>query len=376
MSAADGRSGGTDQHPLLNRLSEALAERHSVRIERTLQLICSRPALLSRRFGEIEQLMLVHGKQAVLAAVIRKAIASGQVPQKIQNKIAEAGGPELGYGKTFFSAEDDNARPAGDISQHAGPIVDRAWQHTDEININTKLVEKLFACRQQTSMPRSDWEHRFRFAAALESLTDDYAFSDAEMAPLFHPDTGKRLQEVADRQAALYVIGHVGFTAARNYFIRKFLKNSIPFRPSLNRPPYVWEKNDGRTALFCGLRALSSGTSIVLAPDGSMGTLRSPVEVLGSEASISTGAIFLAHETKLAVIWLNVEFRNGCFVPILMKAPQALPKEKLKDYQLRFVNFYQDMLNQYFTGDPDNLVIRNRWKATFLGHAQRRDKEE
>ena len=102
-----------------------------------------------------------------------------------------------------------------------------------------------------------------------------------------------------------------------------------------------------------------------------MGTLRSAVEVAGSEAAISTGAVFLAHETRLEVFWLNIEFTDGCFVPVLVKAPQALPKEKLKDYQLRFVNFYQDMLNRYFTGDPANLVIRNNWKVAFLGRPAR-----
>ena len=376
MSAAGGGSGGAGRHPFLDRLENALTETRVVKIERLLQSICGRPALLSRHFGEIEQLMRAHGRQAVLDAAVRKAIASGDIPEAMLKKFAGAGSPARTDGTSVFPPAAGNARPPADVWRNAGTIVERAWQLADEITIDPRLAEKLFTRTQMPNLTREVWERGFRFAAALESLTGDKGFRGEEMAALFHPETGTRLRDANNQQPALYVIGHLGFSAARNYFIRKYLKNSIPFRPSLNRPPYVWELNDGRTALFCGLRALSAGLSIIVAPDGPMGTLRSAVDVAGSEAAISTGAVFLAHETRLEVFWLNIEFTDGCFVPVLVKAPQALPKEKLKDYQLRFVIFYQDMLNRYFTGDPANLVIRNRWKATFLGDAQQGAGEE
>ena len=362
------RAGG--RHPLIGKLERALAQGNTAKTERFLGSICGRPALIAASLGDVERLLGEHGQLKLLEAAILNSLAAVEHTQRSLRQLEDFAIRHqfLDAFQQALAQETVIAEPPGTSTGEPATLLDRAERLTGRIEVDARLGEALFPHRRQPDMPREVWERGLRFAAALEALTISKDFGDLEMAALFHPDTRDRLRQITeDNAVALFVTGHFGFTRARNYFIREFLRNSIPFRRKLNRPPYVWEQNDGRTALFCCLRALSSGTSVILAADGPIGDIRAPMQILGCNASMATGGVFIAHEAKVNVIWLNIEFRDGYFEASLVKAPLPQPKERLKDYQVRFVRFYETMLNQYFSGDPRNIVIRHTWKRAFLG---------
>ena len=338
----DSTPSGDDLHPLLQRLALALAAGKLARTRQILTRIASSPPFMERHRADVEGLLRQHGQTAMLEDI-----------------LSEAAGEETLTGQPAASAA-----PAPERSAAApAPFMALVQRKARELDLDSQLVDRLFPYRQQQDMTLEEWMEGFRFAAALEALTDDGTFPSRDMAAMFHPataDTMARLTE--DGKARLYVIGHVGFTAARNHFIRAYLKNSIPFRRQLDKPPYVWAKDDGRTALFSCLRALTAGTSVILAADGPVGDIRAPIKVIGCDTSMATGGVFLAHESKVEVVWLNIVHDNGTFAVELEKAPEPLPRERLKDYQVRFVAFYESMLNRYFTGAPSNIVMRNRWR--------------
>ena len=368
-------------HPLMRKLEKALAQGNIARTERFLGSICGHSALIAASLDDVERILGEHRQIELLEAAILNSLTAVEHPRRIlrqlkdfarRHKFLDAFQQALTREQPL-DEEAAAAAPLGASTDGPETIAARAEHLVGQTEVDARLVEVLFPHRRQPGMSREVWERGLRFAAALEALTDSRGVDSSEMAALFHRETRDTLRQVTgDNAVALFIIGHVGFTGARNYFIRKFLKNSIPFRPKLDRPPYVWEQDDGRTALFCCLRALSSGTSVVLAADGPMGDTRAPMQILDCNASMATGGAFLAHEAKVNVVWLNIEFRDGYFEATLVKAPLPQPTERLKDYQPRFVSFYETMLNQYFSGDPRSIVIRKKWRSIFLG----RDIEE
>lgn len=361
---------GVDPNLLLRRLETALAIGKLAKARNILQRICSRPGYAARHFSEIEAVLRKHDELALLDDTLLENSSlvehTGKSTSQIEN-IAEHPGALEAWREAAGSRPETSSTKT---KLAAAPVsfIDRVRQKAGELVPDGRIVDRLFERRRQHDMARDQWVEDFRFATALETLTKNGNFTAGDMNAMFSAGTKQTITSLTrDGRSRLYVIGHVGFTTARNHFIKTYLKNSIPFRRKLDRPPYVWDQDDGRTALFVCLRALSSGTSVILAPDGPVGEIRAPIQVAGCQTSMATGGIFLAHETKADVIWLNIVYRNEKFVAVLEKAPVPLPKERLKDYQIRFVAFYEHMLNQYFTGEAASIVMRNRWQSAFLG---------
>ncbi|WP_373502104.1 hypothetical protein [Aestuariivirga sp.] len=359
-----------DLHPLTRRLSLTLAAGEPEMMRQVLTRVCTSPAYMGRHFAAVEELVREHGQVPLLKELLLEAADQEMLTGKPAAQVEDFARREGFLDALRIAARPEAAAPPEpeSIAVAPAPFMDRVQRKASAMHIEYRLVDRLFPyCRHQ-DLTIADWMEGFRFAAALEALTDDEAFPAHDMAELFHPSTEEMMARLTeDGRARLYVIAHAGFTAARNHLFRTYLKNSIPFRRQLDKPPYVWAKDDGRTALFSCLRALTSGTSVILAADGPVGDIRAPIQVIGCDASMATGGAFLAHESKVDVVWLNIAQQHGRFMVELERAPATLPKERLKDYQVRFAAFYESMLNRYFTGAPSNIVMRNRWRSAFLG---------
>ncbi len=365
---------GVDPHFLLHRLETALANGKLANARNILDRMCGSPGYAGRHFREIEAVLRKNDQLALLNDALRETSSlaglTGKSAGQIED-IAEHPGVREAWREAVKSRPETSSAKT---KLAAAPVsfIDQVRQKAGKLVLDNRIVDILFERRRHHDMARDQWVEDFRFATALETLTNDGNFPAGDLNAMFSAGTRETITSLTrDGRSRLYVIGHVGFTAARNHFIRTYLKNSIAFRRKRDRPPYVWDLDDGRTALFACLRALSSGTSVIMALDGPVGEIRAPIRVAGCQASIATGGIFLAHETRADVWWLNIVYRNEKFVAVLEKAPEPSPKERLKDYQIRFVAFYEHMLNQYFTGEAASIVVRNNWRSAFLGSPSR-----
>ncbi len=353
------------------RLAAALADDRPAKARNILNRIIGRRGFDGERLNEIDGLLIRHGCAHLLKDALLEAATSGHLPEEVLPEL-ESYAERHGFLDAWHQAIANTAASAAPMTANAPSFEERVRQRARTVGLDERIADKLFSLRQRQDMTREEWEEKLRFAKAIEAITDEAGFTSDELDALFAPETKDAISRLTqDGRSRVFIIGHVGFTAARNHFIRRYLPKSIPFRTKHDRPPYVWEEGDGRTALFACLKALSAGTSIVLAADGPVGEVRSPITVAGCPATIATGGAFLAHESKASAIWLNIIWKDGVFAAVLEPGPDPLPKERLKDYQARFVGFYERMLNEYFSGDPSSIVIRNRWRAAFLGRTPR-----
>jgi lauroyl/myristoyl acyltransferase len=122
---------------------------------------------------------------------------------------------------------------------------------------------------------------------------------------------------------------------------------------------------DTRASLFAGLKALLAKKILLLAPDGKQGSQNVTISVLGKETSMGHGAAFMAYESKCDIFWLAMTSDGNHFIPEMVAGPRRADAESFSDFQMRFVRFYEKMLNDSFSGDPGNLVPAPRWAKVF-----------
>jgi hypothetical protein len=241
------------------------------------------------------------------------------------------------------------------------------------ITLSKEMSNHLFANSRAKGASRADWENSVKTAFAIQHLIVDGGISEAAQNELVDEQAKQTVLEQLDQsKGALVLLCHAGFSTVRFSFLKDHINNiiymaSTASRPQSGRgaPDRISVNLDARAGLFAGLKALLQKKVVLLAPDGKQGAQKSSISVLGKKTPIGEGAAFLAYESKCDTFWFAMKRSDERFIPVMMRGPSRLKAEKFPEFQDRFVQFYEDMLNDFFSGDPRNLMLTPRWARVF-----------
>lgn len=152
-----------------------------------------------------------------------------------------------------------------------------------QIVIDSKVLEFLFTKSNLTGIPRPDWEHRLLRGFAAHTLLRDNEWPVDVCCDLIDGVSADAARKALTVQGGtLVLVAHVGFLQICFAFVERLFGDSF----------YLGGRaNDPRAALFEGLRSLSGGKTVLIAPDGGFGTRRQSISILDQPTTIGTGVV-------------------------------------------------------------------------------------
>jgi lauroyl/myristoyl acyltransferase len=130
-------------------------------------------------------------------------------------------------------------------------------------------------------------------------------------------------------------------------------------------------RRNARDATFSALNALRSGGRVLMSPDGFQGRQSAQFEVLGVTMPGGGGAAFLAYTCRCSTVWYTAVKRGDRFAPVIELGPTAREDEDPAEFSNRLHRFYAKKIEENFTGDPNNIVLLDRWAKRFAAAAER-----
>ena len=253
-----------------------------------------------------------------------------------------------------------NASVTADVD--AGNIHDRAEHVAKRLDLNRRVLNYLFERRADQSVARETWEQQFRVSAALEQLISSARLPIDQRVGLFSEEVRASLAAAfAPGQPLVLTFHHGGFATLRQVLLDEVKPGAVYLTnhdKAANRLNVI---ADSASAMLEGTRALLRGDTVVISPDGLQGADGPEIEVLGIRTNIKSGAIMLAFETFAPTAWLTIGREGRQFVPIMKQGPTREKGERYSSFAKRFAVFYQDCLNDAFSGSPQNLVFKPQW---------------
>jgi hypothetical protein len=226
--------------------------------------------------------------------------------------------------------------------------------------------DTMFERRRDKSLDRDAWDREVRMAYAVQHIIADAKIAGPGLVSAVDKDAARDCQAGIDTsRGALLLLCHASFAAARLSFIDVAYPDSAYMASSEADARRIAAHVDPRAALFAGLKALMQKKVLLLAPDGKQGALTSSINVFGKTVMIGDGAAFLAYESRCAVYFYAMNRSAKAFVPTVVAGPVRASGEKFAAYRERFLAFYEKMLNDFFAGDPRNLVLTPQWLKIF-----------
>ena len=247
-------------------------------------------------------------------------------------------------------------------------IFETASKLADRIEVDEDALTWVFKQRGDDSIDWPAWLSKVRTAYALEHIIRDTRISDGEISELLDPAAVEACKAQIDPDKGhLVVVAHAGFGYVRGVFIKHLLAKQLVLASRDVRDEAISVREDPHTALFIAIKSLLGGTSVTVAVDGKQGRCQNRIMVLGKPYFISDGGAFLAYESRCQTFWCEIKRVGERLQPQLKPGPQRADGEKYRDYKARFLSFYETMLNQFFTGNPESILLSQRWLQTFSG---------
>ncbi len=245
-------------------------------------------------------------------------------------------------------------------------IFEAAAKLADRIEVDEDALTWVFKQRDDDSIDWAAWLSKVRTAYALDYLIRDIRISDGEIIELLDPAAVEacKAQIDADR-GQVVVVAHAGFGYVRGVFIKHLLAKQVVLASRDVRDGAISVREDPHTALFIAIKSLLGGTSVTVAVDGKQGRCQNQIMVLGKPYFVSDGGAFLAYESRCQTFWCEIRRVGERLQPQLKPGPQRADGEKYRDYKVRFLTFYETMLNQFFTGNPESILLSQRWLHVF-----------
>lgn len=242
-------------------------------------------------------------------------------------------------------------------------ILRRAEQIADSISIEARLLDFLYQRSRWQPMPRPEWERWVKVACAVDRLltTEFRRLPRAKLANLLDDKSRHEFETFLSAKGRLLLTFHGAFVLiARRIFIDRDKQRS-----DFGRGGNINSRRDHRGALFAALRALQDGQSVVISPDGPDGKLSGVLNLLGTQSPAGEGAAFLAAASGCKTAWYTVCRTGDTFVPVFEEGPTRAKDESAKQFSDRLYQFYAAKIEENFTGDPRNIVLRRRWTRLF-----------
>lgn len=242
-------------------------------------------------------------------------------------------------------------------------ILPKAEQIANNISIDAALLDFLYQRSRWQPMPRGEWERCVKVACAIDRLliTEFRTLPRKRLASLVDEKAKQDFETFLSPKGMLLLTFHGAFVkVARRLFIDKQKQRS-----DLGSGGNINSQRDQRGALFAALRALQSGQSLVISPDGPEGKLSAVLDVFGRPSPAGEGAAFLAAASGCKTAWYTVCRTEDRFVPVFEEGPTRTKDETHQQFGNRLHRFYSTKIEGVFTGDPRNIVLRNRWTRYF-----------
>lgn len=231
------------------------------------------------------------------------------------------------------------------------------------IACNATALERLFERRRNRAQTRAGWEADLRLSLALEHLTGDFGLEAMVCREGVSPQAMQEIAKAAPPGLGrVMAFHHGGFAAMRFVLLERVLPEAIYItnHPSIARRLSI-EADASGGSLIAAVRHLAKGGMVGISPDGATGADGPEIRVLGRGVTIKSGAGMLAYEGQARTSWLAMGRAGQEFRPLLREGPVRQRSERYGAFCDRFAAFYEDCLNEFFTGDPQNLVHNQRW---------------
>jgi hypothetical protein len=107
-----------------------------------------------------------------------------------------------------------------------------------------------------------------------------------------------------------------------------------------------------------------------MASDGPDGKITGTLNVLGATSPAGEGAAYLAYATNCETGWYTVLRAGDKFTPVIEPGLRKNKGESFPEFKDRFQRFYSAKIEEIFTGDPNNIVLRPGWSRVFYARAR------
>ncbi len=218
---------------------------------------------------------------------------------------------------------------------------------------------------------RAVWEQQVRIACSIDRLMRIiFKGVNNEFDQMVNqPACDEFFQKSVSSRGTLLLTYHGGFV---NVALKLFAANFFDAGGVIQRRNQASEKGcwvtlggDSRENLFRALRMLQSGGTVLIVPDGPIGSQTVPVNILGKATTFGEGAAFLAYTSSCDVAWYTVAQKEKQFFPIVLHCGPRNRDESYEEFRNRIYGFYAERIEKSFTGDPLNIVLRRRWAQVF-----------
>jgi len=248
----------------------------------------------------------------------------------------------------------DNLDRADDLFENAKKLADR-------VDIEQCALDFLYRHSRWNCSSQAAWEHEIKTAFAIEQIITSFfrggSLSETWIDRNAEIDAFKKLQSA---NGTLILASHAGFVKITQKLFTKNIRESKDGSGFMLRG----RRKPGE-ALFIALRALQDGGTVFMAPDGHRGKQSATFNVLGKTIQGGDGAAFLAHSSNCHTAWYTTHREGERFVPVVELGPQRAEREPFAEFKKRLHDFYCEKLEQTFTGNPRNIVLRQRWISVF-----------
>jgi hypothetical protein len=250
-------------------------------------------------------------------------------------------------------------------------IIEAAKARLGEVEIDRGVLDYLYGRSRYQEMEASAWREDVRLATAVESVLADERFIPRLVKRLVDMSVREKLRaHVAPGEAAIILIFHGGFTSMTRPLLRLLLDDKLEMRA---KGTEFGVRDDPATALFAARARLLDGKPLVIGADGEHGKMTGSIDVLGAQCPVADGPPFLAHLTGCSTLWFAAVRSEDGFAHQIIQGPRREDGEPFVEFRSRFYEFYARCLTDWFSGDPRNLAMRQRWIKKF---SQARKKPE
>lgn len=248
----------------------------------------------------------------------------------------------------------------------------------DQLDFSGSIYKFVYSHDKSNSISYDEWAKSVRYGYALDIVSNDRfpadlaRFKDALLRRI-EPSIQDMRLNLDPNVGCVVLISHNGYVQLRKDCFDKLwpsglhlsVADSPPKNPLTSQSDIfingkficVYRNGVGfEGSLLSAVRALGSGKSVLMAPDGNHRKSAMNITVLGKNFPIATGGAFMSYESGAPVYWLRVDAIGQNLKLVLEEGPKKNSGEKYKDFLSRYLQFCESAINEEMTRRPNSMV--------------------